>query len=74
MDSILLSWFQIILSLVLVGLVLLQNRGEDGLGSGFGSGGGGSFHKRRGLERMVFIATICVSALFFITSILLLLS
>jgi preprotein translocase subunit SecG len=74
MDITLLSWFQIILSVVLIGLVLLQNKGEDGLGGAFGgSGGGGNFHTRRGLEQTIFIITIIVGVLFFGTAIAILL-
>jgi len=73
MDITLLSWFQIIISVILIGLVLLQNRGEDGLGSAFGGGGGGNFHARRGLESTIFTLTIVIGVLFFATAILILL-
>lgn len=59
---------QIILSLALVGLVLLQNKGT-GLGSTFG-GEIGFYRTRRGVERMVFALTIIVAALFLITSVI----
>jgi preprotein translocase subunit SecG len=71
--TVLLSWFQIALSVVLIGLILLQNRGEDGLGGAFGGGGGGNFHARRGLERTIFTLTIVVGVLFFGTAIVILL-
>ncbi len=59
---------QIILSIALVGLVLIQNKGT-GLGSTFG-GEMGFYRTRRGVERMIFYLTIVVSFLFLLTSLL----
>lgn len=59
---------QIILSVALVGLILMQNKGT-GLGSTFG-GEMGFYRTRRGVERMVFYLTIGVSALFLLTSVI----
>lgn len=57
-------WLQIIVSVLLIILVLLQ-KSEAGLGSSFGgSGGASSFHTKRGLERVLFYATIVVGILF----------
>ncbi len=53
---------QILISVVLIGVVLLQSKG-----SGFGAGLGGttsSFRTRRGLEKTLFQATIVLGALF----------
>lgn len=62
------SLIQIILSIVLVGLILLQSTGT-GLGSTFGSDI--SFYgTKRGAEKILFILTIVVSTLFFISSVI----
>ncbi|MCX6022090.1 MAG: preprotein translocase subunit SecG [Chloroflexi bacterium] len=53
------------LSLMLV--ILLQNRGS-GLGGAFGQQGGGVFRTRRGLERILYRATIGLSVVFVLTS------
>lgn len=54
---------QIIVSLLLILVILLQNRGT-GLGSAFG-GGGGVYLTKRGLEKKLFIATIVLVIIFF---------
>ncbi|HNU81634.1 MAG TPA: preprotein translocase subunit SecG [bacterium] len=54
---------QIIVSILLIIVVLLQNRGA-GLGSAFG-GTGGVYLTKRGLEKKLFIATIVLAVLFF---------
>ena len=56
---------QIILSVALTALVLLQTKG--GLGSMFG-GEGSVFHRRRGVERTLFHVTIGISAVFFLSA------
>lgn len=58
---------QVIISIVLITLILLQNS-KGGLGTAFG--GGGEFHTRRGAERIVFRSTILFSVLFFIISVI----
>jgi protein translocase SecG subunit len=60
-----LPWAQIILSVVLIGLILLQRSGAE-LGGAFGGGdaGGGTLYSRRGAERIFFIATIVCATLF----------
>jgi protein translocase SecG subunit len=58
-----LPYIQVVLSLLLVAGVLLQ-RSEAGLGSAFGSDTGGTRYARRGLERVLFHATIIVAILF----------
>jgi preprotein translocase subunit SecG len=61
---------QIIISAILVGLILIQQRGS-GLSSIFGGGLGGEFYgTRRGLEKIVFILTIIFSVLFVLSAIL----
>ncbi|MEK7066167.1 MAG: preprotein translocase subunit SecG [Patescibacteria group bacterium] len=62
-------WIQIILSVILTLLVLLQ-QSEAGLGSLTGDfSGGGVMHSKRGIEKVLFIATIIVSILFVAVSI-----
>jgi preprotein translocase subunit SecG len=56
----------IILSVILVILILLQVRGEGGLGNLLGGESGAGGRTRRGLERTVFQITIGLSALFFV--------
>jgi preprotein translocase subunit SecG len=58
---------QIVLSLILVVLIVLQSRG-GGLGSAFG-GSLAAYSTRRGVEKAVHRATIVISILFFISSI-----
>ena len=60
-----LPWIQIVLSVILVALVLLQ-QSEAGLGSAFGGSGGGDgiARTRRGAEKFIFQATIVVGILF----------
>jgi preprotein translocase subunit SecG len=59
---------QIVIGALLVGAILLQQRGT-GLGSTFG-GESGMYRSKRGVERMLFIATIILSAIFAINAIL----
>lgn len=54
---------QIALSVILVGLILLQAKGA-GLATVFG-GEGNVYSTRRGAERVIFYATIVVAILFF---------
>lgn len=65
------SWIkiaQIVVSLLLIIVILLQNRGA-GLGSAFG-GTGGVYLTKRGLEKKLFIATIVLAVFFFGLSLL----
>lgn len=64
-----LNIIQIIISILLVTAILLQQRG-GGLSSVFGGEGGGVYRTRRGIEKMVFVATIALAALFLITAFL----
>ncbi|MEX0918765.1 MAG: preprotein translocase subunit SecG [Candidatus Paceibacterota bacterium] len=59
----LLPWMQIILSVILVVLILVQ-QSEAGLGAAFGggdAGGAGNFSRKRGFEKTIFITTIIVA-------------
>ena len=65
---------QIVISIIVIGLILLQQR-SSGAGSAFGGGTGESFYeKRRGMEKLVFFGTILSVAIFVIVSILKLVS
>ena len=59
---------QLVIAALLVGAILLQEKGT-GLGSAFG-GEGQLYRSKRGVERMLFLATIVLSALFAINAIL----
>ncbi len=68
MSKALISLAQIILAIILVGLIILQAKGT-GLGSTFG--GELSFYSsKRGAEKVLFITTLVVATLFFLSSIL----
>lgn len=58
---------QVVLSVLLVGAVLLQQRGA-GLGGAFGDQSQQSYYKRRGAELFLFQATIVLSVLFAISA------
>ncbi len=59
---------QIIISVTIIAIVLLQVKGS-GLGGVFG-GDGGIYRTRRGLEKTLYQATIGLVVLFFVISIL----
>lgn len=63
--TLILNVAQIAVSLVIIGLVLLQDRSSD-VGGIFGGGGeaGGFYQARRGLEKLVFSATIVSVVIF----------
>ena len=63
-----LTIIQIIISLLLMGVILLQAKGT-GLGTAWG-GSGQFYHTKRGAERVIFGATILLAVLFFITAVL----
>ena len=63
-----LAIFQILFSLLLIGSILLQAKGT-GLGSALG-GGGEFYRSKRGLEKIVFTASVVFATLFIITSII----
>ena len=67
----LLSYAQIILSVLLVSAILLQRTGAQ-VGGAFGGSDNMSsaFHTRRGLEKTLFIATIIIALLFAISALL----
>ncbi|MEK7560117.1 MAG: preprotein translocase subunit SecG [Patescibacteria group bacterium] len=63
----LIFWGQIGVSLLLIGAVLLQQKGA-GLGTAFG-GSGQFYRSKRGLEKILFIATIILALVFAFTAI-----
>jgi preprotein translocase subunit SecG len=63
-----LNIIQIIISITLIVIILIQVKGETG-GSMFG-GGAGVARTRRGLERTLFNATIVLSVIFLLMSFL----
>jgi protein translocase SecG subunit len=56
---------QIVIAVLLVATILFQQRGA-GLGSAFGGGGGegGVYYKKRGMEKIIFTATVVLAVLF----------
>lgn len=65
-----LPYIQIILSVLLVTLVLLQRSDADA-GSAFGADGmGGTHYVRRGMEKVMFNLTILVGVLFVASAVL----
>lgn len=66
----LLPYVQVVLSFLLIGGVLLQQRGA-GLGGAFGGGmEETNFGKRRGAELFIFRATIVVAVLLVLTALI----
>ena len=67
----LLPYIQIILSVLLVGVILLQRTGAQ-LGGAFGGSDNFSsaFHTRRGFEKGLFIATIIIAVLFALSALI----
>ncbi len=63
-----LNIIQIIISITLIAIILIQVKGETG-GSVFG-GGAGVARTRRGLERTLFNATVVLSVVFLLISFL----
>lgn len=66
METQILTYAQIVLSLLLVATILFQQRGT-GLSSTFG-GSGLEYSTKRGAEKIIFIATIVLAILFLATS------
>jgi len=62
MDKIL-NIIQIAIAVLLAVMILLQQRGT-GLSSALGGEGGGVYFKKRGAEKVIFIATIVLAVLF----------
>lgn len=62
-----LSIFQVVISILLILVILFQEKGV-GLSATFG--GGGEFYKsKRGIDRVLFIITVALSILFVLTAV-----
>ncbi len=62
-----LDLIQIVISVALVILILIQSKGS-GMGSLFGGGDSGVYTTRRGVEKTLFNLTVVVSLAFFLVS------
>ncbi|MBX9765185.1 preprotein translocase subunit SecG [Patescibacteria group bacterium] len=63
----LLPGIQVVISILLIGAILLQQRGA-GMGGAFGDSSQGTYYKRRGAELFLFRASIVLSVLFALTA------
>jgi preprotein translocase subunit SecG len=63
----LLPVIQVVISILLIGAILLQQRGA-GMGGAFGDSSQGTYYKRRGAELFLFQASIVLSVLFAVTA------
>ncbi len=61
-----LTYFQIVIAILLMVSILLQNRGS-GLSAAFGGDFGG-FYTKRGVEKFLFFASAILGGLFLLTS------
>ncbi len=59
---------QIVISVALIAVILVQAKGQGGLGGIFG-GEGGVYRTRRGVEKTLFNVTIGLSVAFFAISV-----
>lgn len=60
---------QIIISLLLIAIILIQQKGS-GLGSAFGGESGNLYSTKRGVEKILFYATIVLAVAFLAIAIL----
>ena len=63
----LLPGIQVVISVLLIGAILLQQRGA-GMGGAFGDNSQGTYYKRRGAELFLFRASIVLAILFALTA------
>lgn len=66
--SIILPYIQVFVSVILIAVILVQQRGA-GLSGVFG-GGLASYYTKRGFEKILFIATIILAVLFIVSNFL----
>ncbi|HXK35058.1 MAG TPA: preprotein translocase subunit SecG [Candidatus Paceibacterota bacterium] len=59
-----LTWVEIIVSVLLILTIILQQRGADVGGALGGGQEGGVYFSRRGVEKYLFIATIILAIIF----------
>lgn len=64
-----LSIIQIISSLALITLIMIQNK-SGGLSEAFGGGGSEVYHTKKGAEKFIFIGTIVFSIIFLSTALI----
>ncbi|MGB9847900.1 MAG: preprotein translocase subunit SecG [Minisyncoccia bacterium] len=72
MSTTIITIAQIVVSILLIGAVLIQQRGT-GLGGIFGGGSTEFYQQRRGLEKKIFYLTIILAAVFFVLNLIALL-
>ncbi len=66
----LLPWIQIVLSVALIALILLQQN-DSSLGDAFGGGDSATHaHRKRGVEKMIFNSTVIVAILFVLSTVI----
>lgn len=58
---------QIIISVILITLILIQQKGS-GLGAAFGGDGGSVYRTKRGAEKSIFSLTIIFAVLFLLSA------
>lgn len=54
---------QILISIAIIGLVLMQQRGGAGLGGAFGQSGG-AYSTQRGIQKKIFKITVALGIIF----------
>ncbi|MCL2110561.1 preprotein translocase subunit SecG [Microgenomates group bacterium] len=59
---------EVVLAAIMIFLILIQ-AGDAGI-SGIWSGGGETYHTKRGVEKVIFVATIITSVLFAVTALI----
>jgi len=64
-----LSIAQVVISIIVIILILLQER-SSGLSGTFGGSEGGAYQTRRGFEKIIFIATVVLVFAFAVLSLL----
>lgn len=62
------NFAQIVISVIVIALILIQNKGS-GLSAVFGGGDGNVFHTKRGPEKWLFYGTITAVILFIVLGI-----
>jgi preprotein translocase subunit SecG len=61
---------QVIISVALIAIILLQSKGSGGLGGLFGGSDGSVYKSRRGFEKTIYHMTIGLSVAFFLISLM----